>query len=67
MKGFKEKRDAGTIVWNRLGEEKFRKNFAKANTTVQTYRVHKLESQWTIKDLIEAGYADTAQEKQTTN
>ena len=66
-KGFKELKAEGTTVWNRLGEEKFGENLAKANTKVQKDRVHKLGPQWTIIDLIEAGYADTIQEKQITN
>ena len=34
-KGFKEKKDEGTTVWNRLGEETFRKKRAEANTKAQ--------------------------------
>ena len=40
---------------------------ATANTKVQKDGAHKSGSQWTIKDLIEAGYADAIEEKQIKN
>ena len=61
--GFKEKRSESTAVWNKLGEQKFRKTFAKSNTTVQEDQMCMQELGWTTNDLVEAGYADTVQGK----